>query len=127
GLRSASTAPVPALRFHRHGRPTMKTASTAALWCATALLLSVPPATAQQGDGTDTSTTVHVFKPEKVDATAARMASLQVAEGFTVAPFATGLGNVRILALADDGTVYATRRDEGDVIMLRDADRDGRA
>src|SRR5690606_16282093 len=26
-----------------------------------------------------------------------------------------------------DGTVYATRRDEGDVIMLRDADRDGRA
>ncbi len=105
----------------------MKTASTAALWCATALLLSVPPATAQQGDGTDTSTTVHVFKPEKVDATAARMASLQVAEGFTVAPFATGLGNVRILALADDGTVYATRRDEGDVIMLRDADRDGRA
>jgi Raf kinase inhibitor-like YbhB/YbcL family protein len=105
----------------------MKTASTAALWCATALLLSVPPAIAQQGDGTDTSTTVHVFKPEKVDATAARMASLQVAEGFTVAPFATGLGNVRILAVAGDGTVYATRRDEGDVIMLRDADRDGRA
>ena len=32
-----------------------------------------------------------------------------------------------MLAVASDGTVYATRRDTGDVIMLRDADRDGTA
>ncbi len=32
-----------------------------------------------------------------------------------------------MLAVAADGTVYATRRDTGDVIMLRDQDRDGKA
>jgi Raf kinase inhibitor-like YbhB/YbcL family protein len=34
---------------------------------------------------------------------------------------------VRILATAPDGTVYATRREQGDVLMLKDADGDGRA
>ena len=32
-----------------------------------------------------------------------------------------------MIAVADDGTVYVTRRDVGDVVMLRDADGDGRA
>jgi Raf kinase inhibitor-like YbhB/YbcL family protein len=105
----------------------MKTPAKASLLCAASLLLAPVLASAQQGDGTDTSATVHVFKPAKVEATPARVAALRVADGFTVTPFATGLGNVRILAVAEDGTVYATRREEGDVIMLRDADGDGRA
>ncbi|HST45521.1 MAG TPA: YbhB/YbcL family Raf kinase inhibitor-like protein [Luteimonas sp.] len=94
---------------------------------AGALLVACTSAHAQQGDGTDETVRAHVYKPAKVEATAARVASLKAPAGFSVAPFATSLGNVRMLAVAPDGTVYATRRDEGDVVMLRDADRDGRA
>lgn len=94
---------------------------------SSALLLACAPVHAQQGDGTDETVRAHVFKPDKVDATPARVASLKVPDGVTVQPFASGLGNVRMLAVGADGTVYATRREEGDVVMLRDADHDGRA
>lgn len=94
---------------------------------AAPLLLLAAAAQAQQGDGTKVRTVVNVDKPAKVDATPERMAKLRVPRGFQVAPFATGLGNVRTLVVAPDGTVYAARREEGDVIMLRDADDDGRA
>jgi len=50
-----------------------------------------------------------------------------VPAGFELTTFATGLGKPRVLAVASDGTVYATRRDTGDVIMLRVSDRDGKA
>jgi hypothetical protein len=40
---------------------------------------------------------------------------------------AQDLGNVRVLAVASDGTVYATRRDEGDVLMLKDPGNGGLA
>ena len=93
----------------------------------TTLLLACTPLHAQQGDGTDESIRAHVFKPAKVDAGAARIEALKAPDGVSVQPFATGLGNVRMLAVAPDGTVYATRREEGDVVMLRDADHDGRA
>lgn len=93
-----------------------------------AALCAAPGLTlAQQGDGTDVPVTGHVYKPAKVPPTAQRMAQLKVPAGFTVAPFATGLGHPRVLAVAPDGTVYASRREEGDVVMLKDADGDGRA
>jgi Raf kinase inhibitor-like YbhB/YbcL family protein len=44
-----------------------------------------------------------------------------------VTPFAKGLKNARILAVATDGTVYLSRRDQGDVLMLKDVDGDGKA
>lgn len=94
---------------------------------AALLLTSVTPAFAQQGDGTDVGYGVSVYKPNKVLPTWDKLQQIKAPEGFSVAPFAGGLGNVRILAVADDGTVYASRRDEGDVIMLRDADGDGKA
>ncbi|MBL8215363.1 MAG: PQQ-dependent sugar dehydrogenase [Bryobacterales bacterium] len=47
------------------------------------------------------------------------LASLRVPQGFQIRTFATGLGNIRILAVADNGDIYATRRQEGDVILLR--------
>ena len=47
--------------------------------------------------------------------------------GFEISVFARDLINPRVIAVADDGTVYVTRRSVGDVIMLRDADGDGRA
>ena len=84
-------------------------------------------AIAQQGDGTKFSAAANVFKPAKVEATPERIRSLKVPKGFTIAPFATGLKNVRILAVAPNGDVYASRRDQGDVVLLRDANGDGRA
>ena len=82
---------------------------------------------AQQGDGTRASVQANVFKPNKTAATAERIAALQVPEGFRVSVFARGLKNARMLAVAPDGTVYVSRREQGDVVMLRDADGDGLA
>jgi len=82
---------------------------------------------AQQNDGTDVRVAAHVYKPAKVAATPERISALQVPKGFEVNVFADGLQNPRILAVAPDGTVYVSRREQGDVLMFKDADRDGRA
>ena len=91
------------------------------------LLGAVTPAWAQQGDGTDVSIQANVWKPMKVPADEARIAQLNVAPGFAVNVFARDLGNTRILAVAPNGDVYVSRRDQGDILRLRDANRDGRA
>lgn len=57
----------------------------------------------------------------------ANVAALRLPAGFRVERFATDLGTPRMLRVGEDGTVYATRPDEGDVIALRDDDGDGRA
>lgn len=94
---------------------------------ALALLALATGAAAQQGDGTRTAISTAVWKPAKVEATPQRIAAIKAPPGFTVAPFATGLKNARILAVAPNGDVYASRRDQGDVLLLRDKDGDGRA
>ncbi|MET0251305.1 MAG: YbhB/YbcL family Raf kinase inhibitor-like protein [Novosphingobium sp.] len=94
------------------------TASCAAIGLAAA-------AHAQQGDGTDVSTTIHVFKPDKAPPTADRIAGLKAPVGFAVTPFATGLKNPRMIAVAPGGAIYISRREQGDVVMLRDADGNG--
>lgn len=73
------------------------------------------------------SVDVNVMRPKVVDATPARIAGLRAAEGWKVATFATGLGNARMLEVGPDGTVYLTRRSEGDLMMIRDSDGDGTA
>lgn len=50
---------------------------------------------------------------------------LTLPEGFQVNVFAQGLGNTRMMAVAPDGTLFITRRDEGDLIALMDANTDG--
>lgn len=85
------------------------------------------PSVAQQGDGTDVSITTSVFKPNKVQPTSERLAQLKVPDGFSVEPFAQGLGNARIIAVSDKGFIYVSRRDEGDVLLLKDEDGDGKA
>lgn len=95
---------------------------------ATSLMaLAVSSAFAQQGDGTQASIGVNIFKPNKVDATPERMRGIRAPAGFTVTPFATGLKNARIIAVAPNGDVYLSRRDQGDVLLLRDTNGDGRA
>lgn len=91
------------------------------------LLLASAGAPAQQNDGTDVGARINIVKPAKVEATPARVQALTLPAGFAVGVFADQLQNVRVIAVADQGRVYATRRDQGDVILLQDADGDGRA
>ncbi|MBW8811015.1 MAG: hypothetical protein JF591_19845, partial [Lysobacter sp.] len=100
----------------------MKTVVTGVSLCLIACV-----AGAQQGDGTQAAVQAEVFKPAKVDVTTERISQLRAPAGFTVLPFATGLKNPRMLAVSADGTVYVTRREQGDVLMLRDSDGDGQA
>ncbi|PKR89919.1 YbhB/YbcL family Raf kinase inhibitor-like protein [Pleomorphomonas diazotrophica] len=90
------------------------------------LVLSAP-VMAQQGDGTDVSITSTIFKPNKVQPTSERLDQLKAPEGFSVQPFAQGLGNARIIAVSDKGFIYVSRREEGDVLLLKDEDGDGKA
>jgi Raf kinase inhibitor-like YbhB/YbcL family protein len=70
---------------------------------------------------------VAIVEPRGVKPDATSLARLKLPAGFKVAMWASDLGNARLLAVADDGTVYLTRRAEGDVVMLRDTDGDGKA
>ncbi len=96
------------------------------LLCSMVLaLLSLAPAVGQEI--TDVQVVGHIYQPLKVDPTPERVAALEVPDGFEIDVWAEGLGKPRMIAVAEDGTVYVTRRDPGDVLMLRDADHDGRA
>jgi glucose/arabinose dehydrogenase len=55
----------------------------------------------------------------------AYMDRLQIQDGFSINIFAQGLGNARMIQVMPDGTVFLTRRAEGDVIALTDEDGDG--
>jgi glucose/arabinose dehydrogenase len=55
------------------------------------------------------------------------MKQLKLPDGFHIEKFAEGLGKPRIIAVNKDGTVYLTRREPGDCLMLRDTDGDGKA
>ncbi|WP_312223719.1 YbhB/YbcL family Raf kinase inhibitor-like protein [Rhizobium rhizoryzae] len=105
----------------------MKSGLTRAALFAGALILPANIVNAQQGDGTDVQIITNIFKPNKVAATSDRIGQLKVPEGFTVQPFAQGLGNSRIIAVSDQGYVYVSRREEGDVLLLKDEDGDGKA
>jgi glucose/arabinose dehydrogenase len=94
------------------------------------ILLAVALAMAAQNSGErpiDVRLVTHVYRPAGLEPTDARVAQLRVPPGFRVQKFAEGLENPRILAVAGDGTVYVTRREQGDVVMLRDTNNDGRA
>lgn len=97
----------------------------------TALLLLLAAAAvgvqAQQNDGTSVATQVHVIKPALTPATPDLLSSLKLPKGFSIQPFATDLKNVRVIVVADSGFVYATRRDQGDVVLLKDENNDGKA
>ncbi len=63
-----------------------------------------------------------IVEPRKV---APDVSTLRVPDGYRISIFAEGLGAPRMLATGDDGSVYVTRRTEGDVIKLTDTNRDG--
>jgi len=80
---------------------------------------------AQQARLTDVSIQGFIYEPQRLAPTDARIQSLNVPQGFRVQRFAEGLDNPRMLAVADDGTVYVTQRTPGNLVMLRDTDDDG--
>jgi glucose/arabinose dehydrogenase len=89
------------------------------------VLLSVLPAHAgpellTERGGNTVVPDVRTFEPEW-------LARLKSPPGFKVNIFAEGLGEPRMLAVGEDGTVYVTRRRPGDVVALADHDGDGRA
>lgn len=95
------------------------------LVCAALLTTLAWPALAQQGDGTDVPARVNTFKPDKVPVTDERVAGLKVPQGFEVKAFAKDLQNIRIIVVAPSGDIYVSRRDQGDVLLLKDANEDG--
>ncbi|WP_460911740.1 PQQ-dependent sugar dehydrogenase [Spirosoma areae] len=70
---------------------------------------------------------VNVFKPQQVEATDARVAQLKVPAGFTITKFAEKAGNPRMMAVAPNGDVYVSDRTKGTVMLVRDANKDGKA
>lgn len=71
--------------------------------------------------------TGHVLKPVPLAWSQERMDRLALPAGFSIDVFARDLGNARMMKVADEGTLYLTRRKEGDVLMLRDTNGDGMA
>ncbi len=69
----------------------------------------------------------HVIKPVPLEWSEERMSRLALPEGFDVNVFARDLENPRMIRVADDGTLYVTQREPGNVLMLRDTDGDGAA
>lgn len=66
-----------------------------------------------------------ILEPRSVKPSAQTLGLLRVPSGFNIELVAQDLGNARLIAVADDGAIYLTRRAEGDVVMLRDIDGDG--
>ena len=74
--------------------------------------------------GVDVSSST--FRAERRDFSEEYLSRLRLPPGFKVTVFAVGLGRPRMIAVAEDGTVYITRR-ANDVVALKDTDGDGKS
>lgn len=95
--------------------------------CAAALLPSAAMAQAHPEERDKVVIPTHIFEPAPRAPLPGDTAALHLPDGFEITRFAERLGNLRILAVAPNGDIYASRRAEGEVILLRDADGDGKA
>lgn len=89
---------------------------------AAACLLALPVTA-----GDDVTIEGHAFRPERRDVGDDDVARFRVPDGFRVEVLARGLGEPRMMAVDDDGTVYVTRPRSGDVIALSPGAGGGRA
>lgn len=83
---------------------------------------------AQKGLPSETPTTaqVNTHYPQHIDFKAGMEKQLKVPDGFTVSVAASGLGKPRMMYVNDNGGLYVTRRDVGDVLLLNDTNSDGK-
>jgi len=96
--------------------------------CA-AILATILPASSQQPLQQPQIERVegYLSKPASIKFNESLLKQLTMPAGFQINVFAKDLGNARNLAVAPDGTVYLTRREEGDILALKDTNKDGRA
>jgi len=83
--------------------------------------------TAQRGiPPKDVVTITHTTNyPEHLDFLPEMVSLLKVPEGWKVSVAASGLGKPRMLYYTSSGNMYITRRDTGDVLLLKDTNNDG--
>jgi len=88
--------------------------------------LFLMPVQAQRGmPPGDVTKTTHTTKyPEHLDFLPEMVKLLQVPDGWTVSVAASGLGKPRMMYVTPGGDLYITRRDAGDVLLLKDKDDD---
>lgn len=91
------------------------------------MMMSSPAFAEEDTKGIDEQFTGHVVSPAKGELGEGDLGRLSLPDGFELGIFAKDLVNPRMMAIAEDGTVYVTRRSVGDVVMLRDTDGDGAA
>ena len=68
-----------------------------------------------------------ILEPVAVKFTPEMLSRLTLPAGFKVDIFAQDLGNARMMQVMDNGDVYLTRREQGDVLLLRDTNGDDAA
>ena len=109
------------MRTTPRSQPARRLLAPLALAAASALALAqnLPP-----GDGPATVTGT-INQPTPVKFEPALLSRLKLPEGFRVGVFARDLGNARMMLVRPNGDVYLTRRKQGDVLLLRDRNRDG--
>ena len=93
---------------------------------ALALASVAMPALSQSGNLVDKEIVGHVLRPEKLAADSRHISLLKAPAGFQIQKIAENLGKARILAVGPDGSVYVTRPEAGDCLLLRDKDGDQR-
>lgn len=90
--------------------------------------LKLKPVSEQLRDPEAADVTIigHILEPKQVSVNGG-VQRIALPPGFEINVFAAELTNPRMLAVAEDGTVYVTERSAGDVVMLRDDDGDGQS
>ncbi len=68
-----------------------------------------------------------ILEPVAVKFTPELLSRLTLPAGFEVGIFAKDLGNARMMQVMENGDVYLTRREQGDVLLLRDTNGDNAA
>lgn len=92
---------------------------TAFVFSSTSAQRGIPP-------GETTKVTHSTKYPEHLDFLPEMVNLLKVPEGWKVTVAASGLGKPRMLYYTPNGHLYVTRRDTGDVLLLKDTDSDGK-
>jgi glucose/arabinose dehydrogenase len=70
---------------------------------------------------------VHINRAQPAPFSETLLQQLKLPQGFTIHVFAKDLGKPRMLAVLPNGGVLATRPETGDVVLLEDQNKDGKA
>lgn len=84
---------------------------------AVLLLAAATGGTAQDRKTTEVQVRGHVYEPAKLEPTDGRVSALKLPAGFGVTKFAE-FSNPRMIAVAEDGTVYVTQREPGTPVAI---------